>query len=222
MKSCDDYQVELEMRRHGVCTPESAVEAEAHLRGCSACQVAERLATQTNENLQRRATTVSQSTDWSGIGKRVGRDLQIYRALPWLMLGSSVVQAYPLGLILAPEAPIALALKISATGIVLALAVALYSRAQIRAALEASSLGREELLSWRRREVQKQISEARWICVGGPFVTAALLAIVAAGWNTPTGWGRFFVIHAVLTAALTAFYMVRALPKLARERSELT
>lgn len=88
--------------------------------------------------------------------------------------------------------------------------------------MSAALLGREELLVWRRREVDKQIREARWVCIGGPFLTVALLALVALGWNGPNTWGRFFIIHAVATAALTVFCIVRTMPRPARERSELT
>ena len=62
MKSCDDYEVEIEMRLHGALA--SSAELDAHLATCASCRAFEELAKRTEKTMSTIAIAETQTIDW--------------------------------------------------------------------------------------------------------------------------------------------------------------
>lgn len=74
--SCDEFEVQIEMRLHGALPVADAL--EAHLATCASCRAFEDLAKRTEQTMTATVTEEAQQIDWKnlrdGIAKRMERD----------------------------------------------------------------------------------------------------------------------------------------------------
>src|SRR5688500_16905019 len=117
MKTCEEFQLAIEMQRRGALEVAAAAEAEAHVAGCAVCQ---RELAQAAELDAAMRTAPAPVPRYSEVSKALARDRFWFKYLPWVALGSFVGQGAILGLVIAPEAPLRLWGLISAAGVVVA------------------------------------------------------------------------------------------------------
>lgn len=68
---CEEFEITIEMRRHGAADAAALVRLDAHLLSCEACRSYERLAGGTDEALQRRTGEAESRMDWKGLRRKV-------------------------------------------------------------------------------------------------------------------------------------------------------
>lgn len=222
MKTCDEYQLDLERRRRGALGPAEAEEAARHLAGCQACRVADELADRTHALLSAAAKTSLQSVDWNRLGRRIDRERRAYRALPWVTLGTFIVIGFGAGALFSPEGWLRSAVRVSAIGVVFAVGCAVYAARKLRAAERASASGGEELLEYRRRELDAQVLEARRMWLTGPLMVVPSVVGAVLTWDNAYWAGPALLIVAALLTGATVHALAFELPRLRRERAELS
>lgn len=220
MKTCDDYQLELEMRRHGALEPDAAEALELHLQGCERCRRAEALARSTEAAMHETATAAVRGVDWKKIQRNVEKDQRLLKALPVLMLASFAIQGPILAYVLAPDRWLRGGLLIAGMGVGAALLTWLGMRGRVARTTAAQRQGLDALLQHRREELETRIKEVRvgrWMLVAGTVPVMAIPVIKGAATGA---YGAFAAIAACALGA-AAYYQFVGLPKLLRERDEL-
>ena len=222
MKTCDEYQVDLERRRRGALPAEAAGEAERHLAGCAGCPAAEELAGRTDALLWASARAAAERVDWERMGRAIEREVRAWRALPWVLLGFFSLLGLGAGLAFSPERWSDAWLRISGIGVVFAAVSAIYGVRKLRAARRATASGGEELLVYRRRELDAQIREERRMWMAGPLMVVSSAVGAALAWGNAHHAGEGLLGIALLCAAATVHSLGFELPRLRRERAELS
>lgn len=217
MKTCDEFQLAIEMQQHGALEVESGNEAQAHVAGCSTCQ--RELAQLAEVDSALKVTPGAPLSRYSEVAQALGRDRFWSKYLPWIALGSFVGQGALLALLISPEAPLKVWGTLSAAGVVFAAAATLDVRRKRRSTLEAARLGVEAWARHRRAQLKADQSDLRkmmWILpgMGLLMVAGAVVMEQRLGQWLLGGTAAAVVGLMIYFAAVTG-------PRLRRERAEL-
>lgn len=219
MKTCDEYQLAIEMKRHGALESSEAAQADQHVAGCSACQGA--LASASDVEAALRPPVSAHPPRYQEVRRALERDRLSFKYLPWLCVASFVVQGALISVLVAPEDPLRLWGILSAAGVLLALVTAAEFARRRRAVLKAASLGISAWAEHRRKQLRAELRDLRILNFVLPLIGAGMLA--CAWIFDPSKVGArilFAVVGATVIpfmAAIHAWYRLRLL----RERAEL-
>jgi len=176
LKSCDDHQLALEMRRHGALDPSAAREVEAHLATCPDCQKVEAQAQMVSDLL--RSVPRERPSQLEAIMAKVAKEERLARLLPLGLFGSFVLQGALVSWLIAPDSPLETWRLFWVAGAVGAAVSALLMRAHRRRARAALSRGVDAWISERRTTLLGYRARLKFVRFAGP--AAALATGVAA------------------------------------------
>lgn len=71
MRSCDEFEMAVEMRLHGALEADRVSELEAHLGSCASCRAFETLARQTETVMATEAAIRMETVDWDAMRARI-------------------------------------------------------------------------------------------------------------------------------------------------------
>lgn len=86
MNNCDELQIALEQRRHGVLDAAASAEVEAHLATCPSCQAFERASAGAELELRTHAAQLSTDADWARLNAVA--EQQIARSKRYLLVSA--------------------------------------------------------------------------------------------------------------------------------------
>jgi hypothetical protein len=212
MTGCDEYQLALEMHRHGAVSSISSEEIAQHIDGCSSCS-SYRDHTKDVSSMTTSTLLSREPIDLSVIREHVAREANKLRKRWWpVPLG--------IGLIIALRALAGFGIDPWSILTMAGLAVWTQWRlaARRRALLVAQHGTETELLDGLRRYVDDQIRQLRFgATVTGLVVAACAGAVLAASWDI----GRFVALP-LLALGLATLAMARVrVRSLSRERAQL-
>lgn len=216
MKTCDEFQLAIEMKRRGALDAASAAEAEHHVTTCATCQ-RELSAAAAMDTAMRAAP--APSLDFSTVSKALQRDRFWAKYLPWIAMGSFAGQGAIIGPLVAPENPLRLWAILAACGVVFAALTTWDVRRKARRTAEAARLGVEAWVQHRRARLDSELRDLKWMMAILPviFVGMALSALFI-----DKAGARILLAVVAATVPLTmAYFWMAYRPKLLRERAEL-
>ncbi len=76
MKSCEEFEVDVEKRLHGALDPASSQSLIVHLASCASCRSFEALAGQTEKTMTSEAVLSSEGIDWAAMRDRLTASLK--------------------------------------------------------------------------------------------------------------------------------------------------
>jgi hypothetical protein len=212
MTDCDEYQLALEMHRHGAVSSISPEQIAQHIVGCSTCSTY-RDTTKDISTMNTSTVLSHESIDMKAIRERVAREADKLRK-PWWPV------AVGIGLIIALRAQAGLGVDPWSVLAMAGLAVWTFRTAAVRreALLGAQRGTASELLDGLRGHIDNQVRQLRLGAMAtGLLVMVCTGAVLAASWDI----GRFVVLP-LLALGLVTLVMVRArVRQLSRERAQL-
>ena len=214
MTSCDDYEVAVEQRLHGVLDAAASGLLAAHLASCAGCRAFETGAKQLEEAMRMDATQTSGEVEWDRLGRSVERWRRHLLAGSW--------QAAATLIVIVPF--LALCFGQVVGGITGGVTVVLWGwLATRRRIAEARAAGRsnDQLLDFLRAQLDQQIKTEKQNALALPFFV--LLPLYGLLSRDITPWSLFgTAMLIVLFLALAARSRFVLLPRLQRERAELS
>lgn len=216
MKTCDEYQLSIEMKRHGALDAASAAEAERHVASCQTCQ--RELAALADVTAALKSTPAP-SLKFSEVSKALQRDRFWTRYLPWIALGSFAGQGAIIAPLVAPENPLRLFGLLVGCGVAVAAISTWDVRRKARSAAEAAKLGIEAWVKHRRARLDSDLRDLKVMMGILPVIFVGM--VLSAVFLDKTA-GRILLGVVAATVPITMGYFWLAYrPKLMRERAEL-
>ncbi|WP_426749674.1 hypothetical protein [Myxococcus sp. Y35] len=217
-KSCDEYQLALEMSRHGALDALEMKEAAAHVATCPVCQRAEALSAEVGRAL---STGPRPASRYAVVSKALARDRFWLKYGPWIAVASFVGQGAFLGPLFAPDAPLRLWAIISAVGVLFAVGLALTLRHQQRRAAEAASVGVEAWIGHRRAQIATELKDLRTQLWLWPMMAVGMVGTAFLVRHKGTAGFVTLLFAATVNIAVTVYIIGKRRPQLLRERAEL-
>jgi anti-sigma factor RsiW len=192
LKSCDEYQLALEMRRHGALDPAESREVEAHLTTCAECRLAETQAEAVTAML--RNPPPPHPSQEAAILERAAKEARRESYLPVGVLLSFILQGALLSWLIAPDAMLRVWSLFWIAGAVGAAGSALLLRGHLRRARAAMTQGVEAWISDRRKTLLEYRARMKLLRFVGPALTigtgaAAVRATAQGAGHIPLLWG---------------------------------
>jgi hypothetical protein len=210
-RDCDEYQLALEMHRHGAAASVASEEIARHLEGCSACSAYRDI---TKDLAMNTSTLLShEPIDLTAIRERVVREADKLRKRWWPV---------PLGLAIyiALSSQVGFGVDPWSIAMMAGLAVWTHWRFATRrqALLVAERGSTTELLDGLRAHLDHQIRQVRWGALAtGLIVMMCAGTVLAASWDI----GRFVALP-ILALGYATLVMARTrIRQLSRERAQL-
>ncbi|QDE67002.1 hypothetical protein BHS09_08245 [Myxococcus xanthus] len=217
-KSCDVYQLALEMSRHGALDVREKEEAEQHSATCAECQRALALSAELDQALGCVSIPAPRHAE---VSRALAKDRFWLKYGPWVALGSFVGQGVFLGPLFAPEAPLRLWAIVSAVGVLFAGGLALTLRGLQRRAVEAASVGVDAWMAQRRARIGTELKDLATLL----WLFPAMSAVMVGSAFLMRDKGLLGVVTLLFAAAVNlgmTVYLARTRrPRLLRERAEL-
>src|SRR5690606_8612495 len=154
VKTCEDHQLALEMRRHGALEAAEIPALETHLASCPECRAFEAQARAVNDLL--RAAPAPGPSNLEAVRSQAARQERLVAYLPYAALGSFVGQGAILSWLLSPEAPLKYWGLFWIAGVIAAAGSALYSRIYRRRQHAALSQGVETWIAAQRKTLKER------------------------------------------------------------------
>ena len=191
MKSCEDHQIALEMRRHGALDPVATREVEAHLSTCAECQRAEAQAEALADML--RASPGPGPSQHAAIMERAAREERIGAVLPWGVLLSFVLQGALLSWLIDADNLLRLWAIFCIAGVLAAVGSAFLIRWSRNRARRAMSEGVEAWIARRRKDLLASRAQMKVLRFAVPALAlatgiAAVRETVGDGSRAPLLW----------------------------------
>lgn len=219
MKTCEEFQLAIEMKRHGALDVRAAEEAERHVAGCAECQRA--LADMASLDAALRPPATARPPRYEQVRKALVRERFWVKYLPWICVASFVVQGAFLGLLIAPDDPLRLWAIISAAGVVLGALVMIDFRRRRRGVVKAAQLGVSAWTEHRRVQLDNELRDLRILMWLLPLIG---LGMAASAWFfDPSKLGARILFLALAASMVPVMAVVHSWyrPRLLRERAEL-
>lgn len=196
MKSCEEYQLALEMRRHGALDPAESREVEAHLARCAECTRAEVQAEAIAAML--RNTPAPDPSQEAAIMARAERQTRRQSYLPLGVLLSFILQGALLSWLIAPDSMLKVWSVFWVTGALGAAGSALLLRTHLRRARAAMTQGVEAWIAGRRRTLLEYRARMKLLRFVGPALAlgtgaAAMRATALGHSHIPLLWTATFI-----------------------------
>ncbi|MFP2956293.1 hypothetical protein ACLEPN_00285 [Myxococcus sp. 1LA] len=217
-KSCDAYQLAIEMGRHGALDVREREEAARHVATCPDCQRTMALLAELDEALGTVAAPVARHAE---VSRALVQDRFWLKYGPWVALASFVGQGAFLGPLFAPEAPLRLWAIISAVGGLFAVGLALMFRGFHRRAAQAASLGVEAWIAHRRARIDTELKDLATLLWLFPTMSVAMAGTAFLMRHKGAAGVIVLLFAAGVNLVLTAYIVRTRRPRLLRERAEL-
>lgn len=192
MKSCDEFQLAMEMRRHGALSPAEAKKVEAHLATCAACSAIESQAAAVSELLGRPPEGDGPSLET--VLEKAAKEERRENWLPLVALASFVVQGALLSWLISPESMWKIWGLFWLAGAGMAAVTVIALRVHRRRARSALTQGVEAWISHRRAHLSSGVSQMKVLRFVGPVLAliSGIGAVHATGQGDPRSallWG---------------------------------
>jgi|GEM_PF-3764220 len=217
-KGCDEYQLALEMSRHGALEAREAEEAARHVEACPECQRAQALAAELDRAL---GGVPIQAPRYAQVSKALAKDRFWLTYGHWVALASFVGQGAFLGRLFAPEALVRLWAIISAVGVLFAVGLALTLRQLRRQAVDAASVGIEAWIGHRRARIATELKDLGTLLWLFPAMSVGMVGTAFLARHKGTAGFVTLLFAATVNIALTLYLARKRRPQLLRERAEL-
>jgi len=217
MTTCNDFELAVEMRNHGVLPPEDQAPLALHLKECAGCRSFEALASTTEKTMIANAQHQIETADWNALYAATHHVIQ-RNTRDQMLRGVLALSVATLGLMLMSSRPARVAaIEVFAGGCVFG---AIWFVSKKRREALAGIKERGELLFQRRFEIElrlRRMNSALILPVLLPFIYFELQPLLVSTRN----WIGFGLLaSAILAQTLFTFFVRR--PQLQRELRELT
>jgi hypothetical protein len=220
--ACDEFEVDIERRRHGALDAAGAERLDRHLEDCPACRAYQQLVTSSEDVMSGSAMESLQSINWSLLESRLARARAWRRWSPWLAV-AALAALVPLTAAGVPEEARQVTAAVGgALAVVITVSNFLRARAWRREVMAASE-SRGDLLAFWRKDLDRRIGLRRlWPVNIASGALLTLPALVHRAGEPALTWPQAVIVFSVagLTLAQGAWFAVE-LGRLRRERAEL-
>ncbi|MFP2957685.1 hypothetical protein ACLEPN_07600 [Myxococcus sp. 1LA] len=217
-KHCDEYQLALEMGRHGLLDAREAEEARQHVASCPECQRAEALTAELNSTLR---GAPGPAPCYAEVSKSLAKDRFWRKYGPLLAIASFAGQGVFLAPLFAPEAPLRLWALLTAIGALFAVGLAMTLRRSHHRALDAATQGVVAWIEHRRARIETELKDLRtqlWLL---PAMSVGMVGTAFLARHKGTAGFVVLLFAAAANLGMTVYIARTRRPRLLRERAEL-